>query len=91
MVEIVFQREKNRSLALDGEKKVGKAIFVDEGDVWRINKTIVDKEYGGQGIARRLVDKIVEEAEKADKKLSSSCSYSTKVFEGEKYKHLLAE
>ena len=50
-------------------------------DTWTIVHTGVAPEYEGKGIAKRLVFKVAEEAEKRKLKLIPVCSYAAKVLE----------
>ena len=59
-------------------------------NVIEINHTIVDKEYGGQGIAGKLVDEVVNYARENILKISSTCWYASKRLKDEKYKDILA-
>lgn len=59
-------------------------------NVIEINHTIVDKEYGGQGIAGKLVDEVVNYARENNLKISSTCWYASKRLKDEKYKDILA-
>ena len=43
--------------------------------------TEVSKLYQGQGIARKLVESIIENAQKYNKNLIAECSYAKKVIE----------
>ncbi len=79
MIQIIFQREKFRAVALDGNREVGEVTFQDRGPTWVIDHTFVDKAYGGQGIAKALVNTVVEEAEKECVRPDATCSYAVKV------------
>ena len=46
------------------------------------NHTGVRPAYGGQGIARRLVEKVIEEARARQIKILPLCSYASKMMEG---------
>ncbi len=59
-------------------------------NVIEIDHTIVDKEYGGQGIAGKLVDEVVNYARENNLKISSTCWYASKRLKDEKYKDILA-
>ena len=59
-------------------------------NVIEIDHTIVDKEYGGQGIAGKLVDEVVNYARENNLKISSTCWYASKRLKDEKYKDRLA-
>ena len=62
MIEILI--ENNRSIAKDGEKLIGECDYKINGDIWSFYHTFVDPSYGGQGIAKRLLDCALEEAKK---------------------------
>ncbi len=79
MIEIRMEETRNRSAAYDGEKEVGCCEFEPRAGEWHIYHTETDPAYGGQGIARRLVLAVAESAKGEALKLSSSCSYATKV------------
>lgn len=81
MINIVFEKENNRVLALENDKKIGECDFTENKNIWNIVHTEVDKNYQGQGIARKLVEKVVEEADKNSKDISASCSYAKKIIE----------
>ena len=48
---------------------------------WNIVHTEVDGTYQGQGIARKLVECVIENAKKCNKKLVADCSYAKIVLE----------
>lgn len=79
MIEIKF--EQNRSAAYDGEKLVGHCDFETAENVWIANHTVVDKEYGGQGIAKKLLLCLVENAVLQNAKIKPVCSYVAHEFE----------
>lgn len=80
MIEIIYEENNHQSLALDGETLVGECIYeIREDDKWYILHTRVRSDYGGQGIAKKLVLRIIEEARKANKKIVPICSYAYKM------------
>lgn len=81
MIEIVFEEEKNRSVALENDIEVGECTFIKDGEVWNIIHTGVIEAYRGQGIAKRLVAMVMEEAEKQNKTVRAQCSYAKKIEE----------
>ena len=81
MIDIIFEKENNRALALENNKIIGECDFIENNNVWNIVHTEVDKNYQGQGIARLLVEKIVEEAKEINKNITASCSYAKKIIE----------
>ena len=79
MIEISF--ENNKSFAHDGSKKIGECEFVESENTWNIIHTEVNSSYQGQGIARKLVECVIENSKKYNKKLIADCSYAKKVIE----------
>lgn len=79
MIEIKFEKEKNRSVALDGSKEVGVCEYIEKENSWSIAHTIVNPEYRGQNIAKRLVESVLEEAKLNNKKVTATCSYAIKL------------
>lgn len=89
MVDIAFDAAGKRAVARDGEKEIGECTFSASDRLWIIDHTQVDAAYGGQGIARRLVDAIVEEARRQGVRLTATCPYAVKVFKEEKYQDIV--
>ena len=52
--------------------------YEDKGDIIDALHTIVKPEYGGQGLAGELVDKLVSDARDNNKKIKATCSYVEK-------------
>lgn len=90
MIRIKFDQGVNRAIAVDKGKQIGECTFSVSDKIWIIDHTFVEPEYGGQGIARKLVDKIVDEARKAGVRLTATCPYAVKVFKDYKYKDIIA-
>lgn len=89
MIEIKFELENKKAVAYDEGKEIGKLTFSVNGNVWSIEHTFVDKNYGGQGIAKKLVKITVDEAKKRDIKIIPVCSYVKKEFEkNDEYKEV---
>lgn len=79
-IKIYFDNEKNRSIAKSDNEIIGVCEFIDQNkDEWNIIHTEVDKKYGGQGIAKKLVEEVIYEANKNHKKLVADCSYAKNV------------
>ena len=79
MINIKFLKEENRAVIYDEEIEIGECDFIEDGDTWNIIHTIVDSQYQGQGLARRLVECIIENSKKYNKNLVADCSYAKKV------------
>jgi len=91
-MQIVFEPEHFRSAAYDGETRVGVAEIEDTRGCWVITHTEVDPAYGGQGIARRLIEEIIAEARHTGKKIVPVCSYAEKMMrDREEYTDVLAD
>ena len=79
MIKIVFEKEKNRAAAYDEDKVIGECDFTEMENIWNINHTEVSNLYQGQGIARKLVENVIENAKKYNKKIEATCSYARKI------------
>ncbi len=83
-IKIGFEEENHRSTAYDGEKLIGECDYEDNGEEFVIYHTEVDPAYGGKGIARRLVFKVAEAAERRKKRIVPVCSYAVKVLQNDR-------
>ena len=81
MIEIKFDKEKKQSVAYDKNAKIGECDYIELEQGWNIIHTEVDSSYQGQGIARKLVESIIENAEKHNKNIIADCYYAKKVIE----------
>lgn len=79
MIEIKFDKNNNKSIAYDNNIQIGECDYIESQKDWNIIHTEVDKTYQGQGIARKLVECIIENAKKHNKELTAECSYAKKV------------
>jgi|GEM_PF-51917 nitroreductase len=78
MIQVVFEKEQNRAVAMDGSRIAGECVFTEDAGTWNIVHTGVESEYGGQGLAGRLVDCVASAAKEAGVKLTADCSYAKK-------------
>ena len=78
-IRITLDTDSCKSIAYDGEKQIGECDYRISAEGWEIYHTEVDPEYGGKGIAKRLVYKIIEAAERAGATIIPTCSYAAKV------------
>lgn len=81
-VAVVFEEAANRSVAYKEGELIGECEFSVSEQIWIIDHTGVLPAYGGQGIARRLVEKVIEEARARQIKILPLCSYASKMMEG---------
>ena len=75
-IDVAMDIDNCRSVAYDGDKQVGECDYQETDAGWNIYHTDVAPDYEGQGIAKRLVYKILEEAEKNKAKIIATCSYA---------------
>ena len=91
-MQITYEADHCRSAAYDGERRVGVAEFDVQDGRWSITHTEVDPAYGGQGIARRLIEAVITEARSRGKKIAPLCSYAEKMMLGRaEYRDVLAD
>lgn len=64
--------------------------FRDEKTV-SVDSTFVDPKLRGQGVAKKLTEKVAELAREEGYKVMPVCSYAVKFFSDEKYKDLIKE
>lgn len=81
-VAVAFEEAANRSAAYKEGELIGECEFSVSEQIWIIDHTGVRPAYGGQGIARRLVEKVIEEARARQIKILPLCSYASKMMEG---------
>ena len=78
-IDVIMDLNKNRSVALDGDRIIGECDYIVFESEWNIYHTEVHEEYGGIGIAKRLVYKVIEAAEKNHVAIRATCSYAEKI------------
>ena len=91
-MNIVWEAGARRSAAYDGEKRIGVAEIEEEDGRWVITHTEVDPAYGGQGIARRLIEEVIAAARRDGAKIVPLCSYAAKMMRRtDEYADVLAD
>ena len=89
-VSVVFEENANRSAAYKDGKQIGECEFCVSGNMWTITHTGVRPGHEGQGIARKLVESVIEAARLRQMKIVPVCSYARKMMAGkEEYKDVL--
>ena len=81
MININFVKYESRAVAYDGENLIGLCEYIENEDTWNIVHTEVNSNYQGQGIARKLVECVLNNAPKYNKIVIADCSYAQKVIE----------
>lgn len=80
-MKIVFEELNKRAVVFDNQTIIGECDYIIQGDIWNIVHTIVDSKYQGQGIARKFVKCVIENAKKENKQVIADCSYAKKILE----------
>lgn len=78
-INIILDRENSKSAAFLGDQQIGECDYEITGDKWRIYHTEVSPKHEGKGVAKRLVYKVMEAAEKEGAGIIPSCSYAAKL------------
>lgn len=79
---ITFEPASCRSAAYIDGAQIGECEFIEDNGVWTITHTGVRQEFGGRGIARLLVEKVIDEARERQKKIRPLCSYALRIMAG---------
>lgn len=80
MIDIVYEPQQDRAAAYDGDTNIGESTYSKADNIWIINHTFVEGKYGGQGIATKLVAKLVEEARAQGVKIIPLCPFAHREF-----------
>lgn len=80
MIKIIYESENNRSAAYDEKTNIGESTYSKSKDIWIIDHTFVEEGYGGQGIAKKLVAELVEQARENNVKIIPLCPFAKKEF-----------
>ena len=81
MIDIKFIKEENRAVAYDNETEIGECKYREIENIWNIIHTGVNSNYQGKGIAKTLVQCIIENSKKYNKEIIAECSYAKKILE----------
>ena len=80
-VVIVLEAESFKSAAYKDGRLIGECVYEDGTEGRVIYHTGVDEAFTGRGIAKRLVYKVLEDAERKGLKVIPTCPYARKVLE----------
>ena len=67
--------------AVAGSSAIGRLTWTEQGNVRAAEHTLVPSEIGGRGVAGRLVDALVADAQEQGFKVVPECSYVAAAFE----------
>lgn len=84
-MKCVYEKDKKRTAYYDGDTLIGECDYEIKEKHWIITHTFVEKEYGGRGLARKLVTTLIDEARKVNVKVEPACSYAKKVMQDSSY------
>ncbi len=82
-VKISYDEAKSCSTASFEADVIGRCDYDVTPDGWVIYHTEVNPEFGGKGIAKRLVYSVVQEADRRHIPVIPTCSYARKVLQSE--------
>ena len=78
-VVIIFDEINKQSLAMVNNSVIGECTIGEKDNKWYITHTGVREEYSGRGIAKALVNKIIDIVKERHIELVPICSYAKKV------------
>ena len=81
MVQIKFNIKERQAIAYDNNIQIGECAYIEAEGAWNIIHTEVNKSHQGQGIAKRLVECIIENAKSNNKNVIAECSYAKRIIE----------
>ncbi len=80
-IDVTLDSENFRSIATHNRKEIGECDYQATESGYNIYHTAVSPDHQGKGIAKRLVYKILEDAERKCIDVTATCSYARKVME----------
>ncbi|TDM12087.1 N-acetyltransferase [Macrococcus lamae] len=82
-----IKQGENRFFIGEGSAFKAEITFIQQNDTLVIDHTFVDPSLRGEGIAKQLVNKVVDYARQENKKILPVCSYARVVMERDKSMH----
>ncbi|WP_423190079.1 GNAT family N-acetyltransferase [Alkalibacterium sp. f15] len=88
-----FIKGENRFYKEENGELLAEITYVPKEAVVEVDHVFVDPTLRGQGVAEKLVERVVEEMEKEGKKIIPVCPYVVTLFDRkpEKYNHIHAK
>ncbi|MBQ9532222.1 MAG: N-acetyltransferase [Eubacterium sp.] len=80
-MKIKFEENNKRAAIIDNENIIGYCTYEDSGSSWVITHTVVNSDYQGQGLAKKILECVIDEAEKRGIDIIPVCSYAVRYFE----------
>lgn len=78
VMKIVFEEDKKRVAAYDGDLEAGELTFRRARDYWVLDHTYVNPKYRGQQIAQKMMKVVMDQAKEAETKIVPQCSFAQK-------------
>ncbi|MCC3376702.1 GNAT family N-acetyltransferase [Cohnella sp. REN36] len=79
--EVEVQKQGNGYMLRDRTGQVGEISYrMADADTWIIDHIFLDPRYRGTGMAKELLDIVVEEARDKGRKIIPSCAYALALF-----------
>ncbi|TYP68086.1 GNAT family N-acetyltransferase [Paenibacillus methanolicus] len=79
--EIIAEKQGNSYILTGVGGTIGEIHFrMIDVDTWVIDRTYVQAEYRGQGLAKQLLDLVADEARERGRRIIPSCSYALEQF-----------
>ncbi len=79
-LEIIENKNSGGVYATENNKQIGEMTFTRAQAVLTVNHTGVLPQYRGQGVAKKLFDKLIEKVKKEELKIIPQCSYVALMF-----------
>ena len=74
-----FKKNNNKIYLEANNKIIAEIEYEEKNNAYIITHTYVDESLRGQGIAKQLVEQVIEEAKKNNKEIIATCSYAKKI------------
>ncbi len=74
-----FKKNNNKIYLEDNNKIIAEIEYEEKNNAYIVTHTYVDESLRGQGIAKQLVEQVIEEAKKNNKEITATCSYAKKI------------
>ena len=78
-IDVTIDSENHRSVETDKGKEIGECAYQASENGWNIYHTGVSPDYQGKGLAKRLVYRVLEEAERGCVNVTTTCSYARRI------------
>jgi len=81
----MLKKEDGKLFLEEEHNIIAELIYEEHDDYYDVTSTFTDPEYRNRGLARDLVDEIVEMARENGKKIQPTCPYVAAAIKGDSY------